>query len=516
MRYYYDFIIVGSGIAGLTYALKVAEHGKVSVITKSKIEGTATWHAQGGIAAVMSLPDSIEKHVNDTMSVGCYIGDEDIIRLTITESKERILELINWGVVFDKDKSGDYDLTREGGHTEKRIFHAKDSTGEEIEKCLYNLVINHSNIDVYEDFFALELITQHHLGMKVTRNTKDIECYGLYAFNQKTNNADTFLSKITFLATGGCGAVYEVTSNPLTATGDGVALAYRAKVLIENMEFIQFHPTSLYHPSERPAFLITEAMRGEGAILKTIDDKEFMHKYDKRGSLAPRDITARAIDSELIIADKSYVYLDCRHLGKEFLQKRFPKIFQKCKSTGVDISRDMIPVAPAAHYQVGGIKVNKFAQTNMINLYAAGECASTGLHGANRLASNSLLEAIIFSHRAYVDSASKIDSISLNDNVPDWKLDNVTSFTDNDIIENSIKELNILMTKNVGIVRTEDRLEKVSNDLEKIYKRTEEIYQCSKINTSLCELRNMINVAYLIIKMAQARKESIGLHYLKK
>lgn len=515
MRNRFDFLVVGSGIAGLSYALKAAKHGKVAILTKSEPRETATRYAQGGIAAVMYAPDSVEKHIADTMKAGCYLNNEEVVRMTISESTDRIIDLIELGVGFDRTASGSFDLTREGGHTEKRVFHVKDSTGEEIQRHLLQKAILHPNIKVYRDYFVLELITQHHLGIKVTRRSDDIQCFGVYAFNQFTNEVEVFLSKVTLMATGGCGTVYEVTSNPLIATGDGVAMVYRAKGIIEHMEFIQFHPTSLFIPGVRPAFLITEALRGEGAVLSTEDEHNFVLKYDSRGSLAPRDVVARAIDHELKLSGKKHVYLDCRHMGKVLLQNRFPMIYNKCLSHGIDISKDMLPVVPAAHYQVGGIKVDLNAKTSIKNLYASGECACTGLHGANRLASNSLLEAAVFSHRAFLDSIRNIDNIGLNEDVPDWSEDSVVYYDDNQEIKNFIARLNSLMTNDVGIARHTARLEHALEELSVIYSETEKIYRLSKINTSLCELRNMVNTAYLIIKQALNRKESIGLHYIE-
>ncbi len=515
MRYAYDFLVVGSGIAGLSYALKAAKHGKLAILTKSEPRETATRYAQGGIAAVMYAPDSIEKHIADTMKAGCYLNNQDVVRMTITESTDRIIDLIELGVGFDKTSTGSFDLTKEGGHTEKRVFHVKDSTGEEIQRRLLQKAILHPNIHVYKDYFVLELITQHHLGVNVTKKSTDIECYGVYAFNQFTNEVDVFLSKVTLMATGGCGTVYEVTSNPLIATGDGVAMVYRAKGIVEHMEFIQFHPTSLYVPGIRPAFLITEAMRGEGALLSTENEHNFMLRYDERGSLAPRDVVARAIDHELKISGKKHVYLDCRHMGKDLLMKRFPMIYNKCLLHGIDISKNLLPVAPAAHYQVGGIKVDLNGQTSIKNLYASGECACTGLHGANRLASNSLLEAAVFSHRAYLDSVDKMNQAAFNYQVPDWSEESVVHYDDNAEIRNFIARLNNLMTNEVGIARKTDRLNYALDELALIYRDTEKIYRISKINTSLCELRNMINTSYLIIKQALQRKESIGLHYIE-
>jgi L-aspartate oxidase len=515
MRYKFDFLVIGSGIAGLSFALNVAKHGSVAILTKSEPKETATRYAQGGIAAVMYAPDSIEKHIADTLKAGCFLNNEDVVRMTITESTDRIKDLIQLGVGFDKTDSGSYDLTKEGGHTENRVFHVKDSTGEEIQRQLLNKAILHPNIHVYQDYFALEIITQHHLKQKVTRKTKDITCYGAYAFNQFTNQVEVFLSKMTLMATGGCGTIYEVTSNPMIATGDGVAMVYRAKGLVEHMEFIQFHPTSLYVPGVRPAFLITEALRGEGAVLSTETEHDFVKQYDPRGSLAPRDVVARSIDHVLKKTGKHHVYLDCRHMGKELLQTRFPNIYAKCLTHGIDISKDLLPVVPAAHYQVGGVKVDERARTSIKNLYASGECSCTGLHGANRLASNSLLEAAVFSYRAYIDAVEAVKHEEWNTLVPDWSEDSVVFYDNPKEIEQFIYLLNSLMTNYVGIARSKERLQHALNELATIYRKTEEIYEVSKINTSLCELRNMINTSYLVIKMSIQRETSIGLHYIE-
>ncbi len=420
MRKKFDFLVIGSGIAGMSFALKVADHGKVCVITKEKAEETATKYAQGGIAAVMYSPDTYEKHIKDTMIAGDELSNPEIVRLTITESTERVKELIEWGTHFDQKDSGKYDLAREGGHSEYRVLHHKDSTGQEIQRALLHQIKLHPHITLLEDYFTIDLITQHHLGIELNKQSKDIKCFGVYALNTKTNKIHTILSKLTLLATGGLGNTYSTTTNPKLATGDGIAMVYRAKGIIENMEFIQFHPTSLYNPGETPSFLITEAMRGFGGILKTQKGVKFMNKYDERGSLAPRDIVARAIDSEMKLSGDDYVFLDCTHLDKNKLIEEFPTIYAKCLSIGIDITKEMIPVVPAAHYSCGGIKVDEYARTSIVNLYASGECASTGLHGANRLASNSLLEAAVFSHRASIDAIKQFKNVPYCDTIHDW------------------------------------------------------------------------------------------------
>jgi L-aspartate oxidase len=364
-----------------------------------------------------------------------------------------------------------------------------------------------------ENHFAVDLITQHHLGIELTRKSKDIICYGVYSMDLETNEIYTILAKRTMLASGGAGNVYSNTTTPAVATGDGIAMAYRAKAVVENMEFIQFHPTALYNPSEKPSFLITEALRGFGAILRTMKGQEFMHKYDDRKSLAPRDIVARAIDNEMKLSGDDHVYLDATHLDKDELIKNFPRIYAKCLSIGIDITRDMIPVVPSAHYICGGVKVDEYGRTSVNNLYASGECASSGLHGANRLASNSLLESAVFSHRASIDAIEDIQHISYEEKVPDWNAEGTVLNEEMILITQSLRELRSIMSNYVGIVRSDLRLKRALDRLEIIYRETEELYDKSILTIDICELRNMINVAYLIIKMAMKRKESRGLHY---
>ena len=365
-----DFLIIGSGIAGLSYALKVADSGSVLIITKANEDESNTKYAQGGIAAVTHLPDSIEKHIVDTMIAGDGMCDEKIVRLVVSEGSERIKELIEWGADFDKKPGGEFDLAREGGHSENRILHHKDVTGYEIERALLKKIHEHKNITLVTHLFAIDIITQHHLGEDIKRGTPHIECYGAYALNLITDEIETVLARTVLMATGGAGHVYKTTTNPRIATGDGVAMVYRAKGEVHGMEYIQFHPTALYNPGEHPSFLISEAVRGFGGILKTIDGKEFMHLYDERKSLAPRDIVARAIDNEMKKRGDDYVLLDCRHLNENSFISHFPNIYKKCLSIGVDISKDCIPVVPACHYMVGGIKVNETGCSSIINLYA--------------------------------------------------------------------------------------------------------------------------------------------------
>lgn len=513
MRKKVDFLVIGTGIAGLSFALKVADHGKVCIVTKREAEESATHYAQGGIAAVMYTPDTYEKHIRDTMIAGDDLSDPEIVRITITESTDRVRELIDWGVTFDKTMSGKYDLAKEGGHSEFRVLHHKDQTGAEIEGILIQRVKEHKNIEILENHFAVDLITQHHLGREIESSAQEIECYGAYVLNKSNHQITTILSKITMLATGGSGNVYATTTNPPVATGDGIAMVQRAKGEIDKMEFIQFHPTSLYNPNEKPNFLITEALRGSGAVLKTREGKEFMQKYDTRLSLAPRDIVARAIDNELKLSGDDYVCLDARHLPMDVILNHFPTIYAKCLSIGIDMTKQMIPVVPAAHYTCGGIKVDAWGRSSIKNCFASGECASTGLHGANRLASNSLLESLVFSHRASVVSVGNYKQIPYKEEIPDWD-DKGTVFNEEMIlITQSIKELQGIMTNYVGIVRSNLRLKRAFDRLQILEQETEELYEKSVVTEKICELRNMISVASLIITMALNRKESRGLHH---
>ncbi len=513
MKKFYDFLVVGSGIAGLSFALKAAEKGKVAIVTKETITDSNTKYAQGGIAAVISNKDSFEEHIKDTLIAGDGLCDEDVVRMVITEAPERIKDLEKWGVVFDKSDNGNYDLGKEGGHSENRILHHKDNTGYEVEEKLANEVRKHPNIDMFEHYFAIDIITQHHLGQLVKRCITPIEAYGLYVQDLKTNEIYTFLADKIYIATGGIGNIYETTTNPPIATGDGIAMVYRAKGLINNMEFVQFHPTALYNPGESPSFLITEALRGAGAVLKNQKEEAFMAKYDDRKDLAPRDIVARAIDSEMKSLGVEYVYLDATKINKDVLNTHFPNIVAKCKSLGIDVTKDYIPVTPAAHYLCGGIIVDKNGRSSIANLYAGGEAAHTGLHGANRLASNSLLEALVYSHRSAMDAIENLHNHQIPDNIPDWDDKGTTLNEEMVLITQSTKELKQIMSYYVGIVRTDIRLKRALDRLEILYKETEQLYRRSKIRREICELRNSINVAYLVIKMAMERKESRGLHY---
>ncbi|HNQ60855.1 MAG TPA: L-aspartate oxidase [Bacteroidia bacterium] len=513
MKFETDFLVIGSGIAGLTFALKVADHGKVVVITKADEEESNTKYAQGGIAGVLSGPDTFESHIHDTIECGAGLCDESVVRMVVTEGAERIKEIIEWGTRFDKTPTGVYDLAHEGGHSEHRVLHYKDATGNEIERALLSQIHSHPNISVYTHYFAVDLITQHHLGKEVKKGTPEIECYGAYVLDKQTSEVNTVLSRVTLLASGGAGQVYKSTTNPVIATGDGMAMAYRAKAVLKDMEFIQFHPTALYNPADHPSFLISEAVRGEGAILKTRDGKEFMNRYDERGSLAPRDIVARAIDQEMKVRGEDFVYLDCRHISPEKFKEHFPNIYAKCMSIGLDTSKQMIPVVPAAHYICGGVAVDMMGRTTIKRLYAAGECASTGLHGANRLASNSLLEALVYSHRASLDAIDQIKNYQINMLVPEWDAEGTTQPNEMVLITQNLRELQDVMSTYVGIVRSDHRLKRAMDRLRIIYGETEALYGRTVISTKLCELRNLITIAYLIVKFSMTRKESVGLHY---
>ncbi len=513
-----DFLVIGSGIAGLTYALKVAEacpDKTITILTKSQSDETNTKYAQGGIAGVMDFDkDSFAKHIDDTLIAGDGLCNQQIVEIVVKEGVERIQEIIEWGAQFDKAIDGDFKLGKEGGHSEFRILHHKDVTGQEMERALLDSIQKKSNIQLINHCFVLDIITQHHLGFLVTKATPDIECFGVYVLNLHNKKIEKILSKITLLATGGNGQVYRTTTNPAIATGDGIAMVYRAKGRIENMEFIQFHPTALYESGIRgQSFLITEAVRGDGGILRNHQGEAFMKRYDERKDLAPRDIVARAIDNEMKISGTEHVYLDCRHFSKENFTEHFPNIYEKCLSIGIDISKDMIPVSPAAHYSCGGVKADEWGRTSIQHLYAAGECASSGLHGANRLASNSLLEAMVFAHRSFLDSIQKIDSISFRDDLPDWKADGTNAPKEMILITQSLKELKLLMSDYVGIVRNNERLHRAMKRLDLLYEETEALYEKTDVSPQLCELRNMITVAYLIVKCAEFRHESIGLHF---
>ena len=515
MVYRYDYLVIGGGIAGMSFALKVAGKGHtVAIISKTELDEANTRYAQGGVASVTNLEvDDFDKHIHDTMVAGDWLSDPAAVAKVVREAPGQIRQLVEWGVNFDSREDGSFDLHREGGHSEFRILHHADNTGAEIQRGLVEQIRSNPNIDIFENHFAVEIITQHHLGKVVTRRTPDITCYGAYVLDEFNGRVDTFLAKVTLMATGGVGAVYTTTTNPLIATGDGIAMVYRAKGTVSDMEFIQFHPTALYHPGDRPSYLITEAMRGYGAVLRNLDGEEFMHKYDPRLSLAPRDIVARAIDSEMKLHGTDHVYLDVTHKDPEETRRHFPNIYEKCLSIGIDITRDMIPVAPAAHYLCGGIKVDLNGESSIRRLYAVGECSCTGLHGGNRLASNSLIEAVVYADAAARHAESVIGGYELRHDVPEWNDEGTVHPEEMVLISQSEKEVNQIMGYYIGIVRSDLRLKRAWNRLDILYQETEQLFKASKPSRELCELRNIIHIGYLIMRQAMERKESRGLHY---
>ena len=509
-----DFLVIGSGMAGLTYVIKVAEKfpdKKVVVVTKGNEKDSNTNYAQGGVAIVQNESDSFEKHVQDTLRAGDGLCNEEVVRMVISEGPNCLSEMVNWGVHFDTDKTGEFDLGKEGGHSENRVVHHKDFTGAEIARALVARLDSLKNVEFLKHHFVVDLISDHHLKNNLPK--EKTTCYGAYVLNEKTNEIITILSKITLLASGGAGQVYGHTTNPAVATGDGLAMAYRIGAKVKEIEFIQFHPTALYYPDETPAFLISEAVRGFGAKLVCKNGEKFMHKYDEREELASRDIVARAIDAELKINGQEYVYLDCTHLDKEKFSAHFPKIKEKCKSLGIDVHKDYIPVVPASHYICGGVSVNMDGQTSIHHLFASGECSQTGLHGANRLASNSLLEAFVYADKCADKSSELIGQIDWKENIPDWNAEGTTNPKELILISHNKKELQELMRNYVGIVRSNERLERARIRLDLLYKETETLYQKATISPQLCELRNMITVAYLIVTYSQNQKENRGGFY---
>jgi L-aspartate oxidase len=509
-----DFLVIGSGIAGLSFALKAAKHGKVLIVTKSNEDESNTKYAQGGVAVVVDKKeDSFEKHIKDTLIAGDGLCDPEVVNAVVKEGPDRIQEIIDYGTNFDKTHEGIYDLAKEGGHSEFRVLHYKDITGFEMERALLEKIHENSNIEILTHYFAVDLITQHHLGEFVDKQSKDINCYGIYALNTDTGNVEKIVSKVTVMASGGAGHIYSVTTNPTIATGDGVAMVYRAKGKVRNMEFIQFHPTALYNPGEYPSFLISEAVRGFGGVLKRTNGQEFMQEYDERKSLAPRDIVARAIDAEIKKSGEDFVYLDIRHRSKADILNHFPNIYAKCLEMGLDMTKDMIPVAPACHYMCGGVLVDHKGRSSIHRLYACGECSSTGLHGANRLASNSLLEALVFAHRIYKDAVKTFEVADIPESIPDWDEKGVKLSNEDILVTHNLRELQKLMSDYVGIVRSDFRLERAMRRLGLLYEETEEFYKRTKLSVKLCELRNLIQVSFIVVKSAMLRKESRGLHY---
>jgi L-aspartate oxidase len=505
----FDYVIVGSGIAGLSFALKVARGGTVAIITKKAKAETNTAWAQGGIAAVTDSADSFEAHVKDTVIAGAGLCDEKVVRSIVGDGPERIRELIALGVHFDQRPDGRPDLTREGGHSARRILHSRDATGQELERVLLEAVARERNITLLENHMAVDLITLRKLGLSAIED----RCVGVYVLDEASAEVLTIRTDKLVLATGGCGKVYLYTTNPSIATGDGVAMAWRAGALIANMEFIQFHPTCLFHPEAR-SFLITEAVRGEGGRLVDRNGNEFAHRYDPRGALAPRDIVARAIDAEMKRTGAPCVYVDISHKPADFIRAHFPTIHERCLSLGIDIAKQPIPVVPAAHYQCGGIVTDYDGASALNGLHAIGEVACTGLHGANRLASNSLLEAVVLAHRAAGRlSAWKPPAEPHLPDLPEWKSGDATDVDELVVIYHNWDEIRRLMWDYVGIVRTDKRLQRASARLRNLQQEIQEFYWNFKVTTDLLELRNLATVASLIVDSALLRRESRGLHY---
>jgi L-aspartate oxidase len=504
-----DFLVIGSGLAGLLFALKASNHGSVALVTKRNLTESTTNYAQGGIASVFSKDDSFEAHAKDTIEVGKGLCKGDVVNAVIHEGPERIRELVSLGAKFSMNDAGEeFDLAKEGGHSRRRIVHASDVTGREVVRALTSALKDKTNISIYEDHIAIDLITHSKfLGKK----SPDI-CWGAYVLDKKKNDVHTFLAKATLLASGGAGKVYIYTSNPDTATGDGIAMAFRANAKIANMEFIQFHPTCLYHP-EAKSFLLSEAIRGEGATLRLQDGTPFMERYHHLGDLAPRDIVARAIDTELKKSGDECVFLDITDKDPEFVKGRFPNIYEKCLSFGFDMTKEQLPVVPAAHYICGGVLTDIDGKTSIRNLYAAGEVACTGLHGANRLASNSLLEAMVFSDRAYHKAVEDIGKPVSKPDIPPWDVGSAIDSDEMVVVSQNWDELRRFMWNYVGLVRSKKRLDRARSRIELLQKEIQEYYWNFLITSDLIELRNIATVAEIIIKSATMRKESRGLHF---
>ncbi len=513
-----DVLVIGSGIAGLFTALKVSEYANVIIVTKKDKAESNTNYAQGGIASVISKEDTYEKHINDTLIAGAGLCHQDAVEVLVKEGPERIKDLIEIGTKFTK-KNGEWDLAREGGHSMPRILHAADLTGKEIERALIDAISQQENIKLIEDTLAIDLITEHNVHQLKDQPLQNRNCWGAYVLDCKEMNVMKISSKVTILATGGLGQVYLHTTNPGIATGDGFAMAYRAGARIGNMEFVQFHPTTLYQSnseenSQNSSFLISEAVRGFGGKLKTSDGEEFMHLYDVRKELAPRDIVARAIDNELKKRGDEFVYLDITHKNKDDILEHFPHIYKTCLKVGIDITKELIPVVPAAHYACGGVEVDLNARTSLNGLYAVGEVTMTGVHGANRLASNSLLEAVVFGQRA----AGDIKEYLKNDSkptpvIPDWDDTGTLSYDEKVLITHSLRETKQIMWDYVGIVRSDLRLQRAARRVHNIFIETEELYKKTKVFEGILELRNITACAHMIIKSARMRKESRGLHF---
>lgn len=505
----FDFLVIGSGIAGLHYALRVADHGKVGLVTKKNAADSATQFAQGGIAAVVDPLDSFDDHVQDTINAGAGLCNEQVVRFVVERGPESIESLLRYGVDFDRGGEAQlyYDLGREGGHGNRRVLHHRDATGREIERALLRRAIQHPNIELFDYHIAVDLITAHKIG-----RTEPNRALGAYVLDSRTGQVLRIAARITLLATGGAGKVYLYTSNPDIASGDGIAMAYRAGATLANMEFVQFHPTCLFHP-EAGSFLITEAVRGEGGILRNGKGEAFMERYSALKDLAPRDVVARAIDTELKSSGDHFVHLDITHQDAEYIRTRFPTIHERCQSFGMDITKDPIPVVPAMHYCCGGVRTGLSGESDLPNLFASGEVANTGLHGANRLASNSLLEAMVFSEAAAAASIARLAELDEPGELARWESGSATESHEAVIITQNWDEIRRFMWNYVSIVRSDRRLARAQHRIEMLGEEINEYYWDFKLTPDLIELRNIATTAKLITQAAQFRKESRGLHY---
>lgn len=505
-----NFLIIGSGAAGLTLAIKLASefpNKTITVVTKAHQSESNTKYAQGGVAAVFDLKkDSFKKHIEDTLIAGDGLCDKKVVEMVIKQGPKRLRELMDWGANFDTDGNGELSLGREGGHSKFRVIHHKDTTGNEIERTLLERSSQMKNITLLPHHFAIDLITEHHLHQE---KSDKISCFGAYVLDQISGNIFTIKAETTTLASGGMGQVYGHTTNPAVATGDGIAMAYRAKAIIKNMEFIQFHPTALYDGNNGASFLISEAVRGFGAFLRNKKGQRFMLEYDERGELASRDIVSRAIDSELKKSAEECVFLDCTHLDMDGFKLHFPNIYETCLNKNIDIATNWIPVVPAAHYLCGGIVVDMNGKTSIQNLFACGECSYTGLHGANRLASNSLLEALVYAHLIF-EYQSKHSISPTTKTIPDWDDQGTTLLKAQEFLKEKTLKLQQLMRRNAGVVRNNEDLKKASFHLNTLFEDTEKFYQQYKLNTALAELRNMVNVSHLIIQQSILQKQNRG------
>lgn len=513
-----DILILGSGVAGLSTAIRLAKalpDKKIIVATKDRREESNTKYAQGGIAVVWDKLDSFESHIQDTLRAGDFANDKEVVRMVVETAPERLQELIDWGAEFDMSKKDKYDLGKEGGHSANRILHHKDITGYEIQMTLLQQVDQLQNIELLSHHFAIDLITEHHTeGKKLHFGDKDITCFGAYIMNEKTQEIDTYAASVTILATGGAGQAYAATTNPVIATGDGVAMAYRAKACVDDMQYIQFHPTALYEPGKSPAFLISEAVRGFGAYLRNADGERFMFKIDDRAELASRDIVSRAINMQINKTGASCVYLDCTHLDEDGFRNHFPNIIEKCESVGIDVFKEYIPVVPAMHYMMGGVIIDKEGKSSIKNLYANGEVSRSGLHGANRLASNSLLEALVYGYtisKSIIDQKEELET-KLPE-LPEWNIEGTTDPQEMILISHNKKTVQYIMSDLVGIVRSEERLKRALDHLNYIYEDTEKLYKKSTLSPQIVELRNINACAYLIVKQSMEAKKNKGAYF---